>query len=379
MEGKTLFNERKELFNNVIQMKKTSRTPNVSNAYTWKILDSPYKLSEALNDYDTFEKIIYDFHERYQFDAYMDLGSRNPIKVSNALNGGAYIINDENESITVCDHAVMKREEYKEVAENPMKFNWERAFARYCNEDLTVEQLKNGVQEFLIFGQFLGKVNSKFKNEYQCVPMGSNLVWHPFEYFFNTMRGIKEISIDLRKSKPEMIEAMETLYQTTIVPAVEQAIANDNSDYVTDTTTAFLGHSILSEKQFAELYWPILKRVIDKLSANNKTMYIFCESTMMRFKDFFQDVPKGTLIIHLEQDNIFEMRKVLPNICLAGGMTTDLLGHGSKQQCIDYAKKLIDELGDGFIMSQNKMLSFRNDCKRENLIAVNEFVRNYKH
>ncbi len=62
-----------------------------------------------------------------------------------------------------------------------------------------------------------------------------------------------------------------------------------------------------------------------------------------------------------------------------GGMTTDLLGNGTKQQCIDYAKKLIDELGDGFIFSTNKMVSFRNDCKRENLLAVTDFVRNYQH
>lgn len=40
-------------------------------------------------------------------------------------------------------------------------------------------------------------------------------------------------------------------------------------------------------------------------------------------------------------------------------------------------KKLIDELGNGFIFSQNKMVSFRNDCTRENLLAVNEFIRNY--
>ncbi len=100
---------------------------------------------------------------------------------------------------------------------------------------------------------------------------------------------------------------------------------------------------------------------------------------MLRFVEFFQDIPKGQLMIHLEQDNIFEMRKKLPNICFAGGMTTDLLGHGTPRQCVDYAKKLIDELGDGYVFSTNKMVSYRNDCKRENLLAVTEFVRNYRH
>jgi hypothetical protein len=84
-------------------------------------------------------------------------------------------------------------------------------------------------------------------------------------------------------------------------------------------------------------------------------------------------------MILLEQDDIFEMRKKLPNVALAGGMKTSLLGYGTKEECVDYAKKLIDTLGEGFILSQDKMISFRNDIKRENLLAVHEFVRNYSY
>ena len=108
-------------------------------------------------------------------------------------------------------------------------------------------------------------------------------------------------------------------------------------------------------------------------------MYIFSENTMLQFYEYFQDVPKGHLIIHVELDDIFEARKKLPNICFAGGMPADLLGYADEQTCIDYAKKLIDEIGrdGGYIFSQNKMMSFRNDCKRENLLAVTNFVHNY--
>ena len=81
----------------------------------------------------------------------------------------------------------------------------------------------------------------------------------------------------------------------------------------------------------------------------------------------------------LENDDIFEMKKKLPNITFAGGMPCELLYSGTKQQCIDYAKKLIDEVGyDGsYIFSQNRMVSFKNDCNAENLLAVNNFVREY--
>lgn len=59
-------------------------------------------------------------------------------------------------------------------------------------------------------------------------------------------------------------------------------------------------------------------------------------------------------------------------------MKTELLGKGTPQECVDYAKRLVDEMGSGYIFSQDKMISFKFDCQRENLLAVNDFLRNYK-
>jgi hypothetical protein len=73
------------------------------------------------------------------------------------------------------------------------------------------------------------------------------------------------------------------------------------------------------------------------------------------------------------------MRKRLPNVALAGGMKTCLLGYGTNEQCVDYATTPIDTLGAGFVLSQDKMISYRNDVRRENLLAVNEFARNYQY
>ena len=108
-----------------------------------------------------------------------------------------------------------------------------------------------------------------------------------------------------------------------------------------------------------------------------KTIMIYCENEILRFAEFFQELPKGTAIVHLEMDDIFEARKRFPNLCLAGGFPIDLLGHGTPEQCVDYAKRLIDGMGEGFIMSQTKMACFPGDCRRENLLAVNDFARNY--
>ncbi|MDR3645182.1 MAG: uroporphyrinogen decarboxylase family protein, partial [Clostridia bacterium] len=120
-------------------------------------------------------------------------------------------------------------------------------------------------------------------------------------------------------------------------------------------------------------------RMLDAVVAADKTCYIFSEGSTKRFWSYFKDLPKGHFAFHVEQDDIFEFKKELPNCCAVGGMHASLLGGGTKEQCVSYAKHLIDELGgEGFILSQDKMISYRNDTNPENLKAVCDFVREYR-
>ena len=61
-------------------------------------------------------------------------------------------------------------------------------------------------------------------------------------------------------------------------------------------------------------------------------------------------------------------------------MKNSMLGNGTKQECLDYAKRLIDELGadGGYLFSQDKMGSYRIDANPENLKAVCDFVLDYR-
>lgn len=379
MEDRSLFSERQKMFTNAFNMKPNIRTPIFSNIWTWKILDSGYQLSEALLNYDVMEKIVSQFQERYQFDAHFDLGLRNSTRVTDALGTGYHVINDKEGSVEVLDHKLMEGDEYFEYAKDPNAFYWTKAFARYCPKDITIGQLCKAVEEQNKYIEFAVKITVKFIQQYQCMAAPGFYLKLPFEYFFNDLRGIKESAIDARKHKDGLIAASETIYNKYMFPGMKAAFAADDSANVGTMYTALLGHSVLSIRQFEEVYWPWFKNSIDEFIKNKKTLLVQCESTFMRFAEFLQDVPKGILMYQLEQDDIFEMRKKLPNICFSGGMPPHLLRYGTKQECIDYAKKLIDEMGEGYVFSQTKMISFKNDCKRENLEAANDFVRNYRH
>jgi hypothetical protein len=379
MDAKDALKERMELFENVFQFKRNKRVPLASNFSNWQILDAGYKYREALYDYALMDKIFSEFHQRYQFDAYLDHGMRNPMRLTDSLGGGFHKIAPTDDAVVVDDHYVMEPEDYKDLANNSMAFYYSKAFKRYCRPGITMDEIETAVKEFSAYIDHVGKMTDKYINQYGVLMFMKEDILIPFEQLYFTFRGIRGISLDIRKCKGQMKEAMDAMFATESEPALKRALEGDYTGYVAPLEIGFLGHSILNVEQFGELHWPYVKKVLDAAVKAKKPVFLYCESTMLRFAEFFQDIPKGTLLIHLEQDDIFEVRKRLPNIALAGGMPTDLLGLGTKKQCVDYAKMLIDTLGDGFVLSQNKMISFRNDAKRENILAVNEFVRTYQY
>lgn len=87
MTNQELEKYRIQLFRDAAGMeKKPDRTPLVSFFVTWKILDSPYKLTEAMNDYDKMEQVVRHHQEAYGFDTMFDFGTRNPYRVAQAMS-----------------------------------------------------------------------------------------------------------------------------------------------------------------------------------------------------------------------------------------------------------------------------------------------------
>lgn len=373
------FQKKVKMFKDASNFIHTPITPNLSNDYTWKVLDSGYPIRKPYYDSKVMEKVVCENHERYRFDAYLDLGTRNHFPQTDALGGGAYTLNVETGGINVTDHPTMTADDYDSFAENPTK--WLNIIFQRKFPNITTEQFVKATMAFLQSSGFQKNIEEKFATKYNTPTMVSTStnVSSPFETFQSSFRGLAGISLDMRRCPDKLDNVIKAYWKAISLGSLQRAVANHEHSYIADVYIGLIAHAIMNAKQFDRFYWPYLKEIFDACVETGSMAYIYVESTVARFADHFADIPVGNAMMHLELDDVFEMRKLLPKMPIVGGLTTDMLGTADAKTCVDRAKYLIDEMGDGFAISQNKMLSFRNDCKRENLIAVNDFVRSYEH
>ncbi len=135
----------------------------------------------------------------------------------------------------------------------------------------------------------------------------------------------------------------------------------------------------MRESDFAKFYWPTFKKLIEALHAAGTSALLFVEHDWTRFLDYLNELPAGTHMMFEYGDPKLIKEKVGKKHIISGLYPLTLLGSGTKQQCIDKAKELVDILAPGgnYVFSYDKVAIFNHDAKPENLIAVNQFVREY--
>ena len=390
MTSQELRQYRTKLFRDASMMEtKPDRVPNLSFFVTWKILDAGYRLSEAMNDYSIMEKVVREHQEKYEFDAIFEHGVRNVIRLPMALGGLTYQINDEAGIISYPDNALCEFDELDELIENPNKFFWEKGMAKkfpmWRDKTVRVEDMQNVIKEFGAFSMYNGKMLGIMKEEYglPTFTAPSQPPYFGVDYLFNTILGIRGLSVAMRRDPKKVdaaIEALNALYFYPSLNALKAAPEGPFMDACFDFDITLLCHNIMNRDQFERFLWPNLKEMLDVLAAKKKTVRLFMEGSSKRFWDYFKDYPKGIITMHPEQDDVFELRKELPNVAILGGMPVELLGRGTKEACIERTKRLIDELGadGGFMFSEDKMVSYKVDANPENVKAVSDFLREYR-
>ena len=135
--------------------------------------------------------------------------------------------------------------------------------------------------------------------------------------------------------------------------------------------------TFMSDEQYEEFYWPTFRKVIMGLVEEGVVPCLFAEGKYNNRLKTIKDLPKGSVVWHFDQTDMFQAKKILgEKCCIQGNVPSSLLYTGSPEDVKEYCHKLIEVCGKGggFILSAG---SVAENPKLENIRAMMEAVREY--
>lgn len=274
----------------------------------------------------------------------------------------------------------MSADEYDEFIANPYDFIIEKISPRtskqfakdgaFRSRALYAKMLAAADQN-AIFGSVTAELAVKYGFHSEPAGSGGN-GQPPFDYIADFARGFSQIPMDMRRCPEKLHAAMDALMPLSIL----QAEAPKPDLLGSSKVMTHMG-GFLSNKQFEEFYFPHFNEICHINAEKNIYMQMFLEQDWTRFIDLLCDMPMGTRF-YMEYGDMKKFKdKMGKKFVLGGFYPMVLLRTGTKEQCIDKAKELLDIMAPGgnYYFNWDKNALHIDDVNVENYIAVMEYVR----
>ena len=197
----------------------------------------------------------------------------------------------------------------------------------------------------------------------------------PFDILADTLRGTRGIVMDMYRQPDKLMEAMEMLTPINIDCGLRMADASGNP------IVFFALHkgddTFMSDKQYEKFYWPTFRKVIMGLIEEGCVPMLFAEGRYNSRLKIIKDLPRGKVVWHFDQTDMFEAKKVLGNTpCIAGNVPASMLCTGTPKAVKEYCRKLIEICGEGggFILTGGASIDKGNP---DNLHVMMEAAEKY--
>jgi hypothetical protein len=197
------------------------------------------------------------------------------------------------------------------------------------------------------------------------LPYGSaGIVEAPFDYMSDTLRGMRGIFLDMRRSPQQLLAAEEKVCDIQVQYAVARAKVTGGKSVLIPLHRGSDG--FISLQMFERFYWPQLKDFIVRLIEAGITPYVFYEGCWDQRLEYLTELPKGKTVGKFQQSNIFKVKEVVGDTMgIIGGMPVSMLLSSAPSQVRELTHKLCQEVGKGggFIMSTD--ISEMEGCSPE--------------
>ncbi len=277
----------------------------------------------------------------------------------------------------------MQPDEYDQLIDDPVRFINEVLLPRkfpelYADPKYAREALKTYAQEqFHVFAELPGATQKVLEERYGITTIVNlaERIETPLDMLFDYFRGFRGTLTDLRRYKDKVPAALEAIWNARCQPILD-------TPYTASFPYTWQPPHIpcyLSPKQFDELYWPHEKPQIERYISNGGKHYFIMEGKFEKIWDHFRELPKDSVILHVDDDDIVQAKKEIGDWqIIAGGLKLTDVRMKTFDQIKDDIKRVIDECapGGGFIYTTDKAWIASGDCN-QTLVEAFNFAHEY--
>lgn len=277
------------------------------------------------------------------------------------------------------EDAFLLAEEYEEFTEDPTAFlvnKWlSRATSRVKPAGAPVDldhnaALMGGALAYANYMNAFGPAADKLKYQSALVSANAGMIKAPFDIMGDKFRGFVGTAIDSVERPKELLKACEALMPHIVANALAGA---DPDKRVPITIWAHRGCvPFISPTTFDTIMWPTLKPVFEEIIAKGYQILFYGEGNWERHYDSLKELPKGSLIYHLDKGSpALAAQAFKGHFALSGGLSYDVLARGTPADVRAHMKDLFAVMkpGGGYILDATALML--SDIKEENLrVAV---------
>jgi uroporphyrinogen-III decarboxylase len=198
----------------------------------------------------------------------------------------------------------------------------------------------------------------------------------PFDWISDYFRGIKGSMLDMYYQPDKLKAAIDVVTP----PIIEYAIntAKENGGNKVGMPLHRGSDSFMSNDQFAEFYWPSLKKVLMAIIDEDLTPFVYWEGSYTNRLEFLAELPPGKVQSHFEIVDKKKFKEVLGGkMCFWGDIPAQTLISGTPEQTSDYVRELIDTFSECGGLIVDGGMGVPKEAKLENVIAMTEAVFDY--
>ena len=364
------------------------------------VADAQKSIIKHVKSYNKiYEDIYYDC-------AFMPSMS-HALKLSQGLGSDVFFVSDDGVTVQHKEFCPMTEDDYEDLIKDPVMWIMDVFIPRkYPGFDQTNEKQKKAflgsLKPFLEFALTTMAGNIYVNKVLKLPVVVGGSAEMPADMLFDYLRGFKPTITDIRRRPDEFERAVNALLDYCIdlmrmtymmmggtsagMPMMAGNLINGiirRKDFrFKEFPWMFNPCHIppfLNPDQFKRFYWLTYKAMVEYLHSHGGHMMTFCEGDWGPNIELLSDLPDNSVTFICPTERIVEIKKIAKNNSVMGGMPQAMLKDSSLGDCLDQAKRIVDECapGGGFVFSTDKVLIAPTDAQAENLAAVNEFVHSY--